>query len=78
MSTLPFSLSWLAPTPIQQSNRCLNACCSWRTGFRGVGTIIGQAVALATWAELRALAMTAALSAWACVLGRVAAEEAVG
>ena len=41
---------------------------------------MGEAVVLvpATWAELPALAMTAALSAWACVLGRVAAEEAVG
>jgi hypothetical protein len=40
--------------------------------------IIGQAVLLvpATWAELPALAMTAALSEWACVAQRwVAAEE---
>ena len=42
---------------------------------------IAQAVASvrATWAELP-LAMTAALPAWACVLGQrwVAAEEALG
>jgi len=45
---------------------------------RELAAFIGRAVALATWAELPALAMTGALSAWACVLGQVAAEEALG
>ena len=45
------------------------------------GSWHGQAVVvLATWAELPALAMTTALSAWACQLGQqwVAAEVALG
>jgi hypothetical protein len=54
---------------------------SLRSGFRELAPFIGQAVALVltTWAQLP-LAMTAALSAWACVLGQrwVAAEEALG
>ena len=47
-----------------------------------LASFIGQAVILApaTWAELSALAMPAALLARACVLGKrwVAAEEALG